>query len=193
MYLNRKSLVVNKCRFEVGRISFMRASEIRIVQLDLYGSPCTWTTISSGHEGKKLRCASWGLCMKAYILKKTYSENIDIDRKWWKSYYYHNKTALWHKNSNILHIFIYCINQGSYTWMICSLCRNLWAFWYPKNASKTYTTYLGFWFQKDIDWIFQMRYCKLKRPKGFESCRTPNLVDPMMHTQNYNICNLPVM
>ena len=35
------------------------------------------------------------------------------------------------------------------------------------------------------------KYWKLKWLKGFESYRTPKLVDPMMHTQNYNSCNLP--
>ena len=57
--------------------------------------------------------------------------------------------------------------------------------------SKTHSSYLSFWLQTDIDWIFQMRYCKLKWLEGFESYRLPKLVDPMMHTQNYNSCNLP--
>ena len=108
-----------------------------------------------------------------------------------KSDYYHLKTALSHKNSKILHIFLYNLNKGSYTWAICSLCRNLGVFWLPKNVSKTHSSYLSFWLQTDIDWIFQMRYCKLKWLKGFESYRLPKLVDPMMHTQNYNSCNLP--
>ena len=112
------------------------------------------------------------ICESLYPFK-IYSENIDIDRKWWKSYYYHIKTALWHKNSNILHIFIYCISNGFYDWTIYILCGDLWVFWLPKNTSKTYTIYLGFWPETDIDWIFQMRYWKLKWLKGFESYRTP--------------------
>ena len=33
-------IVVNECGFEIGSISFMRAGEMKIVQLDLYVTPC---------------------------------------------------------------------------------------------------------------------------------------------------------
>ena len=84
---------------------------------------------------EKTKVCIMGSMYESLYPYKTYSENIDIDRKWWKSYYYHIKTALWHKNSNILHVFIYYINKGFYTWTICSLCRNLWVIWLPKNTS----------------------------------------------------------
>ena len=41
MYLKRKLCIVeNELSFEIGRISFRRACEIKRVRLDLYGSPC---------------------------------------------------------------------------------------------------------------------------------------------------------
>ena len=41
IYLKRKLyIVVNECSFELGSISFMRAGVIKIVRLDLYGTPC---------------------------------------------------------------------------------------------------------------------------------------------------------
>ena len=43
LYLKRKLCVVaNECSFEIGRISIMRAFEIKRVRADLYGSPCIW-------------------------------------------------------------------------------------------------------------------------------------------------------
>ena len=42
-YLKRKlSIVANECSFEIGRISIMRACEIKRVTTNLYGSPCMW-------------------------------------------------------------------------------------------------------------------------------------------------------
>ena len=35
--------VAKECSFEIGRISVMRAYEIKRVRADLYGSPCTKT------------------------------------------------------------------------------------------------------------------------------------------------------
>ena len=42
MYLKIKLCkIANDCSFEIGRISVMRACEIKRVRADLYGSPCT--------------------------------------------------------------------------------------------------------------------------------------------------------
>ena len=41
MYLKRKPyIVLNRGSFELGSFSFMRAGVLKIVRLDLYGTPC---------------------------------------------------------------------------------------------------------------------------------------------------------
>ena len=42
-----------------------------------------------------------------------------------------------------------------------------------------------------MDWIFQMKYKKLKSVKGFKSYEIPKLAFPMMDTENCNTHGLP--
>ena len=53
MYLKREPYIVaNKCSFEIGRTSVMRASEMKIVHPILYGSPCIQGDLDlNGDEG----------------------------------------------------------------------------------------------------------------------------------------------
>ena len=55
MYLKRKPyIVVNEYSFEIESISFMRVGEMKIVRLDLYGTPCkalnSGSTIANNSE-----------------------------------------------------------------------------------------------------------------------------------------------